>query len=238
MISRKNNEDNAEVSNIKSIEKIIGYSFNDKKLLQRAITHVSYNIAKSHNSDNYQRMEYLGDSILDFVIADELYRNYPQFDEGRLSKFRANIVSREPLANIINKSKIVDFILYDKNTTVLSKKIKSDFFESIVAAIYLDSNGLKETKKFILKYLKPYINAEVKNDNYDYKSMLYEFCSAKKWNIKFEEKEISGPPHDLTFTMQLVINDEVICEATGKKKQDAEKKCSKIALEKFGEIKN
>ncbi len=238
MISRKNNEDNVEVSNIKSIEKIIGYSFNDKKLLQRAITHVSYNTSKNHNSDNYQRMEYLGDSILDFVIADELYRNYPQFDEGRLSKFRANIVSREPLANIIDKSKIVDFILYDKNATVLSKKIKSDFFESIVAAIYLDSNGLKETKKFILKYLKPYINAEVKNDNYDYKSMLYEFCSAKKWNIKFEEKEISGPPHDLTFTMQLVIDNKIICEATGKKKQDAEKKCSKIALEKFGEIKN
>ena len=238
MIIRKNNEDNLEYTNVKAVEKIIGYSFNDKKLLQRAITHSSYNVLKGNDGESYQRMEYLGDSILDFVIADELYRNYPQFDEGRLSKFRANIVSREPLAAIIDSSKIVEYILFDKNTVALSNKIKSDFFESIIAAIYLDSNGLKATRQFILKYLKPYITAEMKNDNYDYKSMLYEYCSAKKWALAFETKEISGPPHDLTFTMQLIVNGEVICEATGKKKQEAEKKCSKQALIKFGEIEN
>lgn len=231
-----NNSKAKEQNSVKAVEKIIGYNFNDKRILQRAITHVSYNKALGRNDESYQRMEYLGDAILDFVVADELYRNYPQFDEGQLSKFRANIVSREPLANIIDSSKIVDYVLYDGEG--LSKKIKSDFFESIVAAIYLDSNGFKSTKQFIMKYLKKYISAEVKSDNYDYKSMLFEYCNAKKWKIKFEERGTSGPPHDLTFNMALIINDEQICEASGKKKQDAEKICSKIALQKFGDKKN
>lgn len=235
-MSNQNNS-NVELDNIKAIEKIIGYTFNDKRILQRAITHMTYSNMKGGGGESYQRMEYLGDAILDFVVADELFRNYPQFDEGRLSKFRANIVSRDPLSKIIDNSKIVDFVLYDKNSTTLSKKIKSDFFESIVAAIYLDSNGLKATRQFILKYLKPYISAEIYSDNYDYKSMLFEYCSARKLQLRFEETEVTGPPHDLTFTMKLIVNDEDICEASGKKKQDAEKLCSKIALKKFGEIK-
>lgn len=227
---------NEELQNVKAVEKIIGYTFNDKSILQRALTHSSYNKMLGKEDGGYERMEFLGDSILDFVVADELFRNYPQFDEGLLTKFRANIVSSAPLAEIIVNSKIYDYLLYDKTCSLKQKKI-SDFFEAIVAAIYLDSNGLKATRQFILKYLKPYITAEIKNDNYDYKSMLYEYCSVKRWNIKFEQLEVTGPPHDLTFTMQLSINDEVVSQAVGKKKQDAEKICSKLALIKFGEIK-
>lgn len=225
---------NAEIASVKAVERIIGYTFNDKKILRRAITHKSYCVLNGlDDSECYQRLEFLGDSILDFVVADELFRNYPQFDEGAMTKFRANVVSREPLADIIDRTKISDYILFDKNAVSLSKKIKSDFFESIVAAIYLDSNGMKSTRQFILKYLKQYINAELQKDNNDYKSMLYELASSKKWDIRFEQLETSGPPHDLTFTMQLVINDEVICCASGKKKQDAEKLASRIAMEKL-----
>lgn len=229
--------ENMEITSVKAVEKIIGYTFNDKSILQRALTHSSYNKMLGIADDGYERMEFLGDSILDFVVADELYHNYPQFDEGVLTKFRANIVSSAPLAEIIVNSKIYDYLLYDRSCSLKQKKI-SDFFEAIVAAIYLDSNGLKAIRQFILKYLKPYITAEVKNDNYDYKSMLYEFCSAKKWSVEFVQSEITGPPHDLTFTMQLLINGEVVAEASGKKKLDAEKQCSKSALIKFGEIKN
>lgn len=223
------------MDNVRAVEKIIGYTFNDKSILKRAITHSSYNIMMGRAEESYERMEFLGDSILDFVIADELYRNYPQLDEGMLTKFRANIVSSAPLASIIVNSKIVDYLLYDKTNLLKQKKI-SDYFEAIVAAIYIDSNGLKATRQFILKYLKPYITAEVKNDNRDYKSMLYEYCSKNQKAILFEQKAADGPKNDLTFTMQLVIDDEVICEATGKKKKDAEQECSKIALIKFGEI--
>ncbi|MDE6967593.1 MAG: ribonuclease III [Clostridia bacterium] len=230
-------DESQEINCVKAVEKIIGYTFNDKKILQKAITHISYSNLKGTPDENYQRMEYLGDSILDFVVADELYRNYPQFDEGMLTKFRANIVSREPLAKIVDNSKISSYLLYDKNTTTLSKKIKSDFFESIVAAIYIDSNGLKATRQFILKYLKSNIMSEASCDNYDYKSMLYEYCSGRKWQISFVEKDKFGPPHDLTYTMQLIVNGETITDAQGKKKQDAEKLCCKFALEKFGEIK-
>lgn len=237
MSIKRNFNDNLEAESVKAIERIIGYTFNDKKLLKKAITHISYSKLKGDAEDNYQRMEYLGDSILDFVVADELYKNYPQFDEGRLTKTRANIVSREPLANIIDSSNISKYILYDKDSTALSKKIKSDFFESIIAAIYIDSNGLKATRQFILKYLKPYINQEISSDNFDYKSMLFEFCRAKKWQARFEVKNVEGPPHDLTFTMQLYINDEVVSEGVGKKKQEAEKICSKIALQKYMELK-
>lgn len=227
----------SELDNIKAIEKIIGYTFNDKSILQRAITHSSYNVMMNRDDESYERMEFLGDSILDFVISDELFRNYPQLDEGMLTKFRANIVSSVPLAEIVNKSKIIEYILYDKKSPLSGKKI-SDYFESIVAAIYLDSNSLRETRKFILKYLKPYINEETKKDPHEYKPMLYEYCAREKKSIKFEQKSIAGPPHDLTFTMQLLVDGKVISEATGKKKQDAEKECSKIALIKFGVIKN
>lgn len=235
--TNKNKEDKVlEKDCVKAVEKIIGYTFNEKKILQRAITHSSYCNLKGVENGDYQRMEYLGDAILDFIVADELYHNYPQFDEGKLTKLRANVVSKTPLAKIIDNSKIANYILYDSNTTALSVKLKSDIFEAIVAGIYLDSNGIKATRQFILKYIKPLIASEIGNDLSDYKSELYEFCAIKKRDIKFELIDVSGPPHDLTFNYELYIDGLLYGKAIGKTKREAQQKCSRQALDKLGEL--
>lgn len=234
----KNNKNEVinEIANTKAVERIIGYVFNDKSILQRAITHAGYSNLKGLEAENYQRMEYLGDALLDFVVADELFKKYPQFDEGILTKLRANVVSKTPLAKIIDNTQISNYILYDKNTTALSTKLKSDIFEAIVAAIYLDSNGLKAPRMFILKYLKALIAEELEKDVSDYKTILYEFASKNKREVKFDLVEMSGPPHDLVFEYNVFVDGEMLGNAKGKTKREAQQKCSRQALEKLGEI--
>lgn len=232
---KNDNYINTEIANTKAVEKIIGYTFNDKKILQRAITHASHSNSVGE-AENYQRMEYLGDALLDFVIADELYKKYPQFDEGTLTKLRANVVSKVPLAKIIDRTKIADYILYDKSTTTLSTKLKSDIFESIVAGIYLDSNGIKNPKAFILRYLSPLIVEELAKDISDYKSILYEFCTKNKKELKFDLVEMFGPSHDLIFEYNVIIDNKIYGNAKGKTKREAQQKCSRQALVKLGEI--
>ena len=225
-------------SNLLKVEKILHYEFNDKNILNRALTHKSYNVQNHiEGGESYQRMEFLGDALLDFVIADELYKNFPEFDEGMMSKIRANVVSKSPLARIIENTGIVSYIMYDKQNTSLSAKLKSDIFESLVAGIYLDSNSIMCSKKFILTHLKPLISIEKNKDVHDYKSILYEFASKNDMKIKFELNRKEGPDHDLVFFYDLYINEKLISEASGKTKSEATQLCSKKAIEILGEMK-
>ncbi len=223
-----------ESMHVLAIEKIIGYEFNDFRILINALSHVGYNIQNHIIADGYQRMEYLGDALLDFIVADELYNKYPNYDEGILTKLRSNVVSKTPLAKIIDSSGIVDHILYDRVNTSLSDKLKSDIFESLVAGIYLDSNSLKSSKAFVLKYIRPLIAMEDKRDVSDYKSMLYEFCTQNNRKIEFVLVKTEGPPHDLKFYYDLKIDDVVLSSSDGMSKREATQNCSHEAMEKLG----
>ena len=139
-----------EEKDIKKVERIIGYTFKDKVLLERALTHGS---ASKNALENYQSLEFLGDSILDFIVAKRLMEINPNAHEGTLTRIRATIVSREPLAEEVKKLGLENFLIVGKGENVAyissQAKIMSDLFESTIAAIKHDSKSLDADEKFI-----------------------------------------------------------------------------------------
>lgn len=220
----------------REVEQIINYEFKNKAILQRALTHNGYTSVEQENTieGNYQRLEFLGDALLDFIVAEELFKKYPNYDEGMLTKLRANIVSKTPLAKVVEESGLDKFIYRDKGNAVVSEKLKSDVFESIVASIYLDSGDIDIAREFIKKFLKEKFKSKL--IEMDYKSMLYEYASTEKHFIKFELQDVSGPPHDQTFYFSLFVDGKHISEGNGSSKRIAQQVCSKIACEILGII--
>ncbi|MDE5654311.1 MAG: hypothetical protein K2I46_01720, partial [Clostridia bacterium] len=166
-------------------------------------------------------------SILDFIIADELGKAYPSFDEGRLTKMRCAIVSATPLAGIVKERG------YDKYLKMgfgdLSDNIRSDVFEAICGAIYLDG-GIENARKFILKDLQELIS--VANDNWkkDFKSTLYEKYSGH--TIEFKDNGKTGEEHRPIFSVELYIDGNLVASAEGENKKRAQQKCARQVLEK------
>lgn len=157
------------------IEKIIGYTFRNNELLLSALTHPSY--GNERNMTSYERLEFVGDSIVDFVIADELYKRFENADEGSLSKMRAGIVSREPLADIVRRNKFDDYILVGGDRELGEKEL-SNIFESLVGAIYYDG-GIDNARKFIIKFAGELINSDNVTIK-DYKSELQNIIQKRK----------------------------------------------------------
>ena len=164
---------------IKSIEKIIGYTFQNKSLLIQAFTHPSY--AHMTGMLDNDRMEYLGDAILDDVVSIYIYNAYPQLDAGDLTKLRATIVSAQGLKPIVREMGLLKHLLVADGADVikrLGKKIEADLFEAVLGAIYLDG-GYREAERFVLHFLKGILDNRVLEDGQkDYKTPLQEYCHA------------------------------------------------------------
>ena len=149
-----------------NLNRVKDYTFKNPKLLERALTHSSY------SKENYERLEFLGDSILDFIVGDFLYERVED-GEGKLSKLRASFVSEQYLHKIFDELNISKYVKLGKSyKTELTKAVKADIFEAIVASIYLDG-GLDEAKKFIVSTLKLGNYKTIKN--LDYKSQIQEY---------------------------------------------------------------
>lgn len=207
---------------INALEKLLGYEFNDKNLLRTALTHSSY--SHIHGGENYQRLEFLGDSIVDFLVAEELGKRFPTAHEGELTKMRGAVVSASPLSNIVQQKG------YDKYLNIgavnVSEKVRSDIFESICAAIYLDG-GMDKAREFVLANLKEFIKVADTNCKKDYKTALYEkYCNSK---IEFNVAK-TGEEHNPIFEVELYIDDKFVAKASGESKKSAQQNCSKIAL--------
>lgn len=209
---------------MKDIESLIGYIFVNKELLERALTHPSY--SHIHGGESYQRSEFLGDSIVDFIIADELCKAYPHFDEGKLTKMRGAIVSASPLARVV-KAKGYDNYL-KMGFGDLSDNIRSDLFEAICGAIYLDG-GIERAREFIVNNLQEALVAA--NDNYkkDFKSTLLEKYA--KHEIEFRDSGKRGEDHHPIFTVELYVDGRLVATADGENKKAAQQKCAQIALQ-------
>ena len=168
---------------MKELTEVMGYKFKNSKLLERALTHSSY------SKENYERLEFLGDSILDFVVGDYLFSRVDE-SEGKLSKLRASFVSEQYLHKIFDELKISSYVKLGKSyKSELTKSVKADIFEAIVAGIYLDG-GLEEAKKFIISTLKLGNYKTIKNT--DYKSQIQEYYQAldKKNKITYKSKPV------------------------------------------------
>lgn len=209
------------------IEKIIGYTFRDKNLLETAFTHSSF--SNEHHVENNEKLEFLGDSVLNFVVAELLYLSSLE-DEGAMTVSRASIVSREPLAAAIQKLGLLKYLRIGvgvSKTRNWSTKFKSNLFESILGAIYLDG-GMESAKHFVYNHLGRDI---AHSAAIDYKSRLQEFKQAK-----FNDQTLEYVTEDngrKEFVSKVYLGEELIGEGKGRKKKLAEREAAKAALKKI-----
>ena len=216
---------------MEDIEKIIGYEFKDKKLLKVALTHSSF--AHKFGKHNNERLEFLGDSILGFIVADFLLKNFED-NEGVLTKMRSSLVSCDFLSKIITKNNLHEYILASPESLKNGDNVKGDFFEALLGAIYLDSD-IEVCKNFVYRILNLNLKTakSVFNSSKDFKTLLQEKVQAEKKTMEYKLLNVSGEENAKVFEMELVIDGEVISSAKASSKQKAENQAAKIAIEKF-----
>ena len=219
--------------NIEEIEKSIGYKFKNEELLKTALTHTSY--ANENNVESYEKLEFLGDSILEFISSKYLYNTYENLSEGELTKVRAQVVCEDSLKEVAKKHKFYDYILVGKSEKAnggnRKDAIMADCVEAFIAAIYFDG-GLNEAEKFIVENLKEATQyATMHIGMKDYKTVLQEKLQ-KHGDVHIEYLIINeeGPDHDKTFTAEVKCNGEVLAVGKGKSKKLAEMQAAKTAL--------
>ena len=223
-------------TNIDDLQNSIEYSFKDEKLLVTALTHKSYIVNAPESGDvNNERLEYLGDAVLELVTSDFLFKNYKQMSEGEMTKLRASLVCEPALAIDAREIDLQDFIFLGKgeeNTGGRNRdSIVSDAFEALIGAIYLDG-GMDEATKFICSFILNDI--EHKQKFYDSKTTLQEMVDATNLgNIHYEIVKESGPDHNKVFDAVVKLNDEVIGSGTGQTKKHAEQNAAVDALNKI-----
>ena len=219
---------------MKSLEENIGYTFKNKELLKRALTHTSYAYEKGVQSN--EKLEFLGDSILEFISSIYIYQNYPTLKEGEMTKVRATVVCEDSLYKIATRLKFNEF-LYLGNSEIKSggnkrPAILADSVEAVIAAIFIDG-GLEPAKKFIIENLKNEIEVATKHvGEKDYKTVLQEELQ-KNGDVKIEYIIIgeSGPDHNKSFEAEVALNGKVLATGKGKSKKEAEMQAAKKALE-------
>lgn len=217
------------------IEKILGYSFKDKDLLKAAFTHRTY--SNEHNCSDGERLEFLGDSLLGFVVADYLYGKFEQSDnEGMLTRYKQNLVSTLPLANAVKSAGLQNYLLVGDSINLNCAKadrIFENLFESLVAAIYLDG-GEERAKEFIYNFLLSKAQDVKTFKIIDYKSDLQVFTQSKKLGQpEYRTLSKKGLEHAPVFTVEVLLNGESIAIGKGGSKSDASKQAAKLALEKL-----
>lgn len=215
--------------NNKKIEEKIGYTFRDGALLERAFTHAS-----ASARDNYQNLEFLGDSVLGFIVSRTLYSEYADTDEGSLTKMRAAVVSERPLAAAIDRLGVAEELITGesekKNGVSDHSSVKCDLFESLTAAIYLDG-GLDEAERFVLGALSEEIAAAADSaKRSDAKSRINEYAMKKGVSAEYREEKRTGAPHMPVFTFSLLLGGEVAGEGSGTSKRAAQQAAAREAL--------
>ena len=217
------------------LEKNIGIKIRNQNLFKTALTHTSY--AHEKKVESNEKLEFLGDSILEFVTSKYLYQNYKKLKEGEMTKVRASVVCEESLYQIAVKHNFSDFLYLgnsEKGDGNPKKAILADSVEAIIAAIYLDS-GLEMAEKFIIENLKEAIEVASKHVGMkDYKTVLQEKLQEKgEVQILYEIIKEEGPDHDKRFTARVSLNGTPLAEGEGTTKKIAEMQAAKKALEKM-----
>ena len=230
-----------EMTDFKELEKSMGYVYKDIRLLQNALTHTSYANEKRIKKElSNERLEFLGDAIVDFIVGHSLFEKCPTKPEGELSKMRAAIVCEQSLKQAADKIGLGKYIMLGKGEEMTGGRdrasVVSDAFEAVIASIYLDS-GFEAVKEWVLKQLAEPIEMTMKGQyNKDFKTMLQEFIQKDGHYVRYETAAESGPEHNKVFDVIVFKNDEPLCRGRGKSKKEAEQMAAKNALEKFGQL--
>lgn len=206
--------------------------YKDEKLYIRALTHTSY--ANENKVDSYERLEYLGDAVLELVISEYLYKN-TEYEEGKMTKVRSNYVCENANYEYSTRLGLNDYLLLGHGEMdrggKYNKAIVADIFESFIGAMYLDL-GFEEVKKFIYKHIIPLIENKSIDFFDDYKSILQELVQTDKKSLSYVIVDEQGPAHDKTFTIEVKIDNIVYGRGTAHSKKEAEQIAAHDALTK------
>lgn len=222
---------------MQKLEETIGYRFRDPKLLETALTHSSFaNERHDSGEESYERLEFLGDSILGHITADYLYHHEPPIPEGRMTRLRAELVCEQSLHRIAQRLELGKYMRLGKGEERTHGRerpsILADMVESILAAMYLDSGSLEEPRRFVMNELLLQADLGEQHRSEDYKTALQELIQRKPNQIiSYEMLSQSGPDHDKTFVFQVLVNGVPVGQGRGRSKKEAEQMAAREALE-------
>jgi ribonuclease-3 len=219
--------------NLTLFEAKINYTFNNKDLIKKALTHSSAANEQRNPENCNERLEFLGDSVLSIVVSDYLYKNYKELPEGQLTKIRASLVCEKSLCNFSTILGVGEFLYLgrgeENNGGRHRPSILADAFEAIIAAIYLDG-GLDEAGKFILRFVRKEIES-AHTAFIDYKTTLQEIIQQNpEETLTYNLVDTKGPDHDKSFVVEVHLNSNVIGKGEGHSKKAAEQQAAKEAL--------
>ena len=220
---------------VSSVEKKINYIFHNKDYIRQAFTHKSLDTSPRKN---YERLEFLGDAVLDIIVSRELMREFPEGDEGLLTQRRASLVQKPFLATIGHLLDLMDHLKIEQSVNLHIEKIAdkqlANLFEALIGAIYLDG-GIEPCRKLILDTIWAHKEEAWKSTNY--KGKLIEYCHSHEIeNPVFLVKDISGPDHQKTFEIQVKIGSKTYESGLGTNKKTAEQTAAQLALEELGAV--
>ncbi len=225
------------VADVKEFQEIIGVNFHNISLLEQALVHSSYiNENPGYTLGHNEKLEFLGDAVLGFFVAEKLYKDHPDADEGEMTKLRAALVSRDTLARVAKGIRLGDFLYLGRGEESSGGRQKkanlAGALEAVIAAVYLDQ-GENVTRDFIMRILDKEMKRINRKDTIvDYKSRLQEtiqsrYQTAPGYRLVSEK----GPDHDKTFMVEVLVDETVLGKGTGKSKKEAETEAARLALE-------
>ncbi len=229
------------MADIAALQRNLGVFFKDKSLLEQALIHSSYSNENPHiASSSNERLEFLGDAVLGLIVAEKLYRDFPDFTEGKMTKLRAALVRRETLAAIAKSIGLGDYLYLGKGEELSGGSNKlanlAAAMEAVIAAVLLD-RGITVTRNFILRLFKPELQKAInQSKGTDYKSELQELIQSSEQKVPtYHVVEATGPDHGKTFTVEVRLGNTLLGRGTGKSKKAAETEAARSALEELPE---
>lgn len=221
------------------LENRLGYSFQDRQLLLEALTHPSFAYEQQAGSRDNQRLEFLGDAVLQLIVTEDLFTKSPQAPEGLMTKTRAALVCEQTLAGVARSLELGSFLRFGHGESISGGASNpsnlSDAVEAVLGAIYLEG-GMEPARRVMTRLLMPYVKLASRGElAYDYKSRLFEWAqSHKDMELKFQVHETRGPDHDRQYIIGLYIDGQLQTTGEGKTKKAAEQDASCRFLEDRG----
>ncbi|NQT84823.1 ribonuclease III [bacterium] len=226
-----------QLARLKELEAKIGYRYRDISLLRNALVHSSYvNESGGEGLDDNERLEFVGDAVLEFIVSEHLYRSNPEESEGSLTVMRSSVVARKHCAAMAKELELGDYLLVGKGERKaaggVKKSILANAFEALVASLYFDG-GIKQAKRFILKMLERCAAGRVDEDE-NFKAQLQAMTQKSSGQLpSYRLTSSRGPAHERTFDVEVSINGVPYGKGKGATKKEAEQEAAKKALRKI-----
>lgn len=227
-----------QASKLQRAEEVLGYSFSNKQLILSAITHPSATEGRAVKY-SYERLEFLGDSILGAIVADVAFERFHELDEGGLTRIKVALVSGASLSDVADRLGFADVIVFGSSETGTGKRglhsALENVYEAVVAALYLDG-GIGAAQEFVERTLIPRMSLDMAREPENPKSALQEKLQEDGITPTYKLVETQGPPHDRTFVAQVFAGTQGLARGTGRTKKEAESQAAKSTLARLGEF--